>query len=112
MKHEHVMCRANDIKQKRLLEGNLAHKKIRFVFFPYHLFFAFYFIFVILLYSFSFISTLRTMLCLKCGGIKRILIFFVIFRILVFFVVFQKKNLIFLFELSLVYKNMSIMYEN
>jgi len=83
MKNEHATCRANDIKQKRLLGGNPAQKekKIRFAFFfPYLLFFAFYFIFIILLYSFSFISTLRTMLCLKCGGIKRILVFFVIFQ--------------------------------
>jgi hypothetical protein len=43
--------------------------------FPYLLVFAFYFIFIIPLYSFSFISTLRTMLCFKCGGIGRMLIF-------------------------------------
>jgi len=56
-------------------------KKIRFAFFfPYLLFFTFYFIFVILLYSFSFISTFRTILCFKCGGIKRILVFFVVFQ--------------------------------
>ena len=67
------MCRASDIKQKRLLGGNPAQeKKNRFAFFfPYLLFFAFYFIFVTLLYSFSFISTLRTMLCFKCGDIGR-----------------------------------------
>jgi hypothetical protein len=51
-------------------------KKNRFAFFfPYLLFFAFYFIFVILQYFFSFISTLRTMLCFKCGGIGRMLVF-------------------------------------
>jgi len=62
------MCQANDIKQKSLLGGNPT-KKNRFVFFlPYLLFFAFYFMFFILFYSFYFISTLRTMLCLKCGG--------------------------------------------
>jgi hypothetical protein len=33
---------------------------------------------VILLCSFAFISTLRTMLCFKCGGIGRILVFFVV----------------------------------
>jgi len=48
MKHEHVMCRANDIKQKRLLGSNPTTKqknKFRFTFFfPYLLFFAFYFI--------------------------------------------------------------------
>jgi len=27
MKNEHATCRANDIKQKRLLGGNLAKKK-------------------------------------------------------------------------------------
>jgi hypothetical protein len=68
MRHEHAMCPANDIKQKRLLGGN--QKKIfKFAFFfLYLLFFTFYFMFVILLYSFSFISTLRTILCLKCVG--------------------------------------------
>jgi hypothetical protein len=80
MKHKHVMCRANDIKQKRLLGGNptTKQKKSNLFFFPYLLFFIFYFIFVILLYSFSFILTLRTMLCLKCGGTERILVFFVV----------------------------------
>jgi len=48
--------------------------------FPYLSFFVFYFIFVILLYSFSFILTLRTMSCFKCGGIGRMLVFFVIFQ--------------------------------
>jgi hypothetical protein len=73
MKNEHATCQANDLKQKRLLGGNPAQeKKNRFAFFfPYLLFFAFYFIFVILLYSFSFISTLGTMLCFKCGDIGR-----------------------------------------
>jgi hypothetical protein len=45
-------------------------KKIKFVFFPYLLFV------VILFYFFSFMSTLRTMLCLSVGG--RILVFFVV----------------------------------
>jgi hypothetical protein len=73
MKNEHATCQANDLKQKRLLGGNPAQeKKNKFAFFfPYLLFFAFYFIFVILQYSFSFISTLRTMLCFKRGGIGR-----------------------------------------
>jgi len=90
MKNEHAACRANDIKQKRLLGGNPAQKKNRFAFFffPYLLFFAFYFIFVILLYSFSFISTLRTMLCFKCGGIGRILVFLFSFSLLSL----KKKN--------------------
>jgi len=55
MKNEHATCQANDLKQKRLLGGNPAQKrkKNRFAFFfPNLLFFAFYFIFVILLYSF------------------------------------------------------------
>jgi hypothetical protein len=82
---------SNDIKKKRLLGGNPAQKEKKIIFaffFPYLLFFTFYFIFVILFYSFSFISTLKTMLCLKCGGIK---------GILVFFVIFQKKNLCLIF---------------
>jgi hypothetical protein len=76
MKHEHAMCRANDIKQKRLLGGNPAHKnkkKIRFAFF----FLFFYFLHFTLFLSFSSISTLRTMLRLKCGDIERILVFFI-----------------------------------
>jgi len=82
------MCRANDIKQKHLLGGNPT-KKSELLPFSLIFFFVFYFIFVILLYSFSFISILRTMLCLKCGGIKRILAFFVFF--------FIKKSLSFIF---------------
>jgi hypothetical protein len=109
MKHEHAMCRANDIKQKHLLGGNLAQKKkktIRFAFFfPYLLFVTFYFIFVIFLYFFSFISILRTMVCLKCEVIERILVFFVVFSK-------NKRVLVLSFELSLVYENTSIMYEN
>ena len=79
MRHEHAMCPANDIKQKRLLGGN--QKKIfKFAFFfLYLLFFTFYFMFVILLYSFSFISTLRTILCLKCVGGGEYWIFFIVF---------------------------------
>jgi len=47
MKNEHTTCEANDIKQKRLLGGNLAQneKKKRFAFF-----FPLSFIFCILLY--------------------------------------------------------------
>jgi hypothetical protein len=79
MKHEHAMCRANDIEQKHLLGGNPTQKekKIRFAFFFLYLLF-----FCILLYFghslifLFFFSTLRIMLCLKCGGIERILIFF------------------------------------
>jgi len=84
MKNELAACRANDIKQKRLLGGNPAQKKKSDLlsFFPYLLFFAFYFIFVVLLYSFSFISTLRTMLCFKCGGIGRILVLLFWFSLL------------------------------
>jgi hypothetical protein len=81
MKNEHATCQANDIKQKHLLGGNPTKKKSDLLsFFPYLLFFAFNFIFVILLYSFSFISTLMTMLCFKCGGIGKILVFFVVFK--------------------------------
>jgi len=87
--------------------GNPSQKEKKIIFaffFPYLLFFTFYFIFVILLYSFSFISRLKTMLCLKCGGIKGILVFFVIFQ--------KKKSMFDFFELPLVYENMSIMHEN
>jgi len=77
MKNELEACRANDIKQKRLLGGNPAQKKIRFAFF-----FSLSFIFAFFLYSFSFISTLRTMLCFKCGGIGRILVFLFLFSLL------------------------------
>jgi len=45
MKNEHATCRANDIKQKRLLGGNPAQKekKKHICFpFPYLLFFAYY----------------------------------------------------------------------
>jgi len=46
MKNEHATCQVNDIKQKRLLGGNPAQKKIiRFAFF-----FPLSFIFRILLY--------------------------------------------------------------
>jgi hypothetical protein len=45
MKNEQATCRANDIKQKRLLGGNPAHKKKQICFlFPLS------FIFIILLY--------------------------------------------------------------
>jgi hypothetical protein len=68
MRHEHKMCQANEIKQK-VLTGRQSNKKKknRFAFFfSYLFFFTFSFMFGILFYSFSFISTLRTMLCLKC----------------------------------------------
>lgn len=82
MKNEHATCQANDIKQRRLLGGSPAQKKksdllsfsLSFIFSHFNLFS------VILLCSFAFISTLRTMLCFKCGGIGRILVFFVIFQ--------------------------------
>jgi hypothetical protein len=55
--------------KKKELTRRQPNKKKRFVFFlPYLLFFTFYFMFFILFYSFSFISTLKTMLCLKCWG--------------------------------------------
>jgi hypothetical protein len=82
-------------KTKALTERQPSKKKknqICFLF-PYLLFFAFYFIFVILLYSFSFISTLRTMLCFKCGGIGRMLVFLFWFSLLL------KKKQIFMFDL-------------
>jgi hypothetical protein len=45
------------------------------------------------------------MLCLKCGGIERILFFLLRKKN-------KKKSMFDLFELLLVYENMSIMYEN
>ena len=54
MKNEHATCRANDIKQKRLLGGNPAKKKIRFAFF----FLIFYFSHFTLFLSFSYIPFL------------------------------------------------------
>jgi hypothetical protein len=80
MSHEHVMCQANDIEQRHLLGGNITKKIISDLFyFPLSFIFCILlYVFVIFLYSFSFISTLRTMLCLKCGGIWRILVFFVV----------------------------------
>jgi hypothetical protein len=47
MKNEHATCRANDIKQKRLLGDNPEQKEKKWICFPfpYLLFFAFYFIF-------------------------------------------------------------------
>jgi hypothetical protein len=86
----HMLSQWHKIKVLTRRQPITKRKKIRFAFFfPYLLFFIFYFNFIILLYSFSFISTLRTMLCLKCGGIKRIFVFFVVF--------FLKKNLCLIF---------------
>jgi len=54
MKNEHATCRANDIKQKRLLGGNPAQKEKktnRFAFF----FLIFYFSHFTLFLSFSYI---------------------------------------------------------
>jgi hypothetical protein len=76
-------------KTKVLIGGNPTKKNQICFLFSYLLCFAFYFIFFILWYFFSFISTLRKMLCLKCGGIKRILVFFVVFQ--------KKKVLSFIF---------------
>jgi hypothetical protein len=70
-------------KTKALTGRQPTKKKNKFaLFFPYLLFFAFYFIFVVLLYSFSFISILRTMSCFKCGGIRRMLVFLFWFSLL------------------------------
>jgi hypothetical protein len=68
MRHEYVMCQANDIKQKSLLGDNLTKKKkICFLFALSFIFYILLYVFI-LFYSFSFISTLKTMLCLKCWG--------------------------------------------
>jgi hypothetical protein len=56
MKNEHVACRANDIKQKRLLGGNPAKKEKKsdlLFFFP-----VFYFSHFTLFLSFSYIPFL------------------------------------------------------
>jgi hypothetical protein len=53
MKHEHMMCRANDIKQKRLLGGNLAQKEKKSDFLSFSL--IFYFSHFALFLSFSYI---------------------------------------------------------
>jgi hypothetical protein len=81
MKNEHATCQANDIKQKRLLGGNLAQKEKKSDLLSFSLssiFLHFNLFSIILLCSFAFISTLKTMLCFKCGGIGRILVFFVV----------------------------------
>jgi hypothetical protein len=54
MKNEHATCRANNIKQKRLLGGNLAQKKIDLLSFS----FIFYFSHFTLFLSFSYIPFL------------------------------------------------------
>jgi uncharacterized membrane protein (DUF485 family) len=74
----HMSSQWHKIKAFTGRQPNIKRKKFKFAFFFLIFFFTFYFIFIILLYSFYIISTLRTMLCLKCGGIKRILVFFVI----------------------------------
>jgi len=52
MKNEHATCRANDIKQKRLLGGNPAkRKKIDLLSFSL----IFYFLYFTLFFSFSYI---------------------------------------------------------
>ena len=82
----------------------------------FSLIFYFYFYFFAFFLSFSYIpfllfSTLRTMLYFKCGGIGKMSVFFILF----FFILPKKrenKYMIDLYELPLVYENMSIMYEN
>ena len=54
--------------------------------------------------------SLRTMLCFKCGGIVKMSIF--LFYFCLFFPKKEKKSMIDLYELPLVYENMSIMCEN
>jgi len=106
-RNEHATCRANDIKQKCLLGGNPTQKEKKSDLLSFSI--IFYFLHFTLFLSFSYISFLLFQhwgqcCCLKCGGIKRILVFFVIF--------FYKKSMFNLFELPLVFENMSIMYEN
>jgi hypothetical protein len=70
MKHEHAMCRANDIEQKHLLGGNPTQKekKTDLLSFSFIFFFAFYFIFVILLYSFFFYFNIEDNVVFKVWG--------------------------------------------
>jgi hypothetical protein len=56
MKHEHVMCRVNDIKQKHLPGANPAQKKKKIDLLSFSL--IFYFLHFTLLLSFSYITFL------------------------------------------------------
>jgi len=73
MTNEHATCRANDIKRKRLLGGNPTQKEkenqICFLF-PLSFIFCILLCFWHSLIFIYFISTLRTMLCLKCGVLR------------------------------------------
>jgi hypothetical protein len=56
MKDEHAMCRANDIKQKRLLRGNPAQKEKKSDLLSFSL--IFYFLYFTLFLSFSYVPFL------------------------------------------------------
>jgi hypothetical protein len=56
MKHEHAMCRANEIKQKRLLGGNPAQKEKKSDLLSFSL--IFYFPYFTLFLSFSYVPFL------------------------------------------------------
>jgi hypothetical protein len=108
MKHEHVMCRANDIKQKCLLGGNPTQKNIRFA-----LFFSLIFYFRILFYFYHslififFYFNIEDNFVFKVWGYKEDFLF--LFRLKKRK---RKKKCLLSFELPLVYNHMSIMYEN
>ena len=89
MKNEHTTCRANDTKQKRFLGGNPNTKKNQ-ICFPFPLSFILFLFFSFLSFSyipFLLFSTLRTMLCFKCGGIEKMSVFLFCFSLF-----FQKKR--------------------
>jgi len=56
MKNEHTTCQANDIKQKRLLGGNLAQKEKKKDLLSFSL--IFYFLHFTLFFAFSYIHFL------------------------------------------------------
>ena len=103
MKHEHAMCQANNIKQKCLLEGNSTKKKNQICsFFPLSFIFRILpYVFLLFYIPFFLISTLTTISCLKYRGIWKNFDFLI-----------KKKVKDLSFELPLVYKSMSIIYEN
>jgi len=108
MKHEHVICRANDIKQKRLLGGNPTQKNIRFaLFFSLIFYFRILFYFCHSLIFIFFYFNIEDNFVFKVWGYKEDFLF--LFRLKKRK---RKKKCLLSFELPLVYNHMSIMYEN
>jgi len=81
MKHEHAMCWANDIKQKRLLGGNPTQKKLDLLSFPLIFYFCHSLIFLFFYFNiednvvfkvwgywenFCFLCCVKKNLCLIC----------------------------------------------